>query len=97
MVDKYKSEIAATKVASVVTWSTYHDGTNANVFIKQRTLPKQYKKHDYISQYLLLFARYYTSFELIYQRCEIIKIKITVFWDVKPFSLLVTYHSLSWQ
>jgi len=80
MVDKYKSEIAATKVASVVTWSTYHDGTNANVFIKQRTLPKQYKKHDYISQYLLLFARYYTSFELIYQRCEIIKIKITVFW-----------------
>lgn len=88
--------VAATKeVASVVTWSTYHDGTNASVFIKQRTLPKQYKKYDYISQYL--FACYHTSFELVYHRCEIIKIKITVFWDVKPFSLVVTYHSLSWQ
>jgi len=90
--------VAATKeVASVVTWSTYHDGTNASVFIKQRTLPKQYKKYDYISRYLLLFARYCTSFELVHQRCEIIKIKITVFWYVKPFNLVVTYHSLTWQ
>jgi len=86
--------VAATKEeASVVTWSTYHDGTNASVFIKHRTLPKQYKKYDYISQYLLLFDHYYTSFDLVYQKCEITKIKIIVFWNIKLFSLVVTYHS----